>query len=109
MSSEYVTLKPNPGFCVKSTTLQAGSYTPSAQSTPSGNVAIEEPPSRTTISIPNGLKVFINIAWDHNVPPPPEGVEEAVKKAYFEGEDAPDDDVYVPVVVSDGRQDKDKG
>ena len=63
------------------------------------------------ILVPKGLKVFVNIAWDANVPPPPEGSEEVIQKAML-GEDLDDlnpEGWYVPVIVSDGRQDKDKG
>ncbi|KAF8621471.1 hypothetical protein AX15_007764 [Amanita polypyramis BW_CC] len=89
-----VLLSPAPGFCIKSSVLQP-----------------------TVISIKNeqfqvskGLKVFINIAWDKNVPPPPESSEEAIQRA-MQGEDADKrstDGWFVPVVVSEGRQDTDK-
>ncbi|KAF9260415.1 hypothetical protein L218DRAFT_932502 [Marasmius fiardii PR-910] len=76
-----VTLKPIPGFCIKTNTLQ-----------------------------PVGLKLFINIAWDQNVPPPPQASEEAIKRAMSGDLGSLDtgDDYFVPVVVSEGRQDTDK-
>jgi PIH1 N-terminal domain len=61
--------------------------------------------------VQKGLKVFVNIAWDSNVPPPPEGSEEVIQKAML-GEHLDDlnpEGWYIPVIVSGGRQDKDKG
>ncbi|KAG5650153.1 hypothetical protein H0H81_000519 [Sphagnurus paluster] len=79
-SKKPVTLTPRAGFCVKTTTLQ---------------------PAR---AIPVGLKVFVNIAYDDNVPAPPPASEDTIRRA-MNGEE---DTWFVPVVVSDGRQDKDK-
>jgi hypothetical protein len=97
-SKAKITLKPVPGFCVKTATLQPALYEP----LPGDNAKLE--PSEV---IPAGRKVFVNIAWDANVPPPPEGSEQDIKKA-MTGEDT-DDGWFVPVVVSHPRQDKDKG
>ena len=63
------------------------------------------------MAIPKGLKVFVNIAFDMNVPAPPEGSEEAIQKA-MQGEEFDElnpEGWYVPTIVSDGRQDTDKG
>ena len=92
MSLVSVHLKPTPGFTVKSTTLNSSTRF-------------------NGISIPKGLKIFVNIAWDPNVPPPPEGSEDVIQKAML-GEDLDDlnpEGWYVPTIVSDGRQDTDKG
>jgi hypothetical protein len=86
-----VNLNPSPGFTVKSTTLNDALY--------------------NNIPVPKGLKIFVNIAWDKNVPPPPEGSEDVIQKAML-GEDLNDlnpEGWYVPTVVSEGREDKDKG
>jgi hypothetical protein len=84
-------LSPVAGFCIKSSTLQPSVY--------------------ASHSVPAGHKVFINIAWDTNVPAPPNSSEEVIQRA-LKGEDIDQfnpDGWYVPVVVSPGRQDKDKG
>ncbi|KAJ6596766.1 PIH1 family [Mycena sp. CBHHK59/15] len=82
MTRVPVPLKPTAGFCIKSSSLQ-----------------------------PSGRKIFINIAWDPNVPAPPEGNEDAIQRAML-GEDDSDqlnpDAWFVPVVVSDAKQDMDK-
>ena len=67
MSNVPVTLKPLAGFCIKSSTLQSAVYSP--------------PPDNSSIPVPIGLKIFINIAWDPHVPAPPETSEEAIHRA----------------------------
>lgn len=90
MSTSAVTLKPTAGFCVKSTTLQDALYkiTPTLTSrTPVNSSSLLEPSgsSNTNVGagmvIPKGLKVFVNIAWDAGVPPPPEGSEDVIQRA----------------------------
>ncbi|PBK92670.1 hypothetical protein ARMGADRAFT_1013211 [Armillaria gallica] len=76
-TTKRVTLTPQAGFCVKSST--------------NGG---------------NGMKVFINIAWDANVPSPPPASNEVIQRA-MQGEDD-DEGWYVPVVVSEPRGDVDK-
>ncbi|KAK0463181.1 pre-RNA processing PIH1/Nop17-domain-containing protein [Desarmillaria tabescens] len=78
-TTKRVTLSPQAGFCVKSTTIAENGG--------------------------NGMKVFINIAWDANVPSPPPASDEVIQRA-MQGED--DDGWYVPVVVSEPRGDVDK-
>lgn len=78
---------------------------------------LEPKPAATqtrTIQIPVGVKVFLNIAWDTNVPTPPTADEAVVRRAMM-GEDL-DDAIgigegayYVPIVVSEPREDTDKG
>ena len=106
-----VSLAPRPGFCVKSKTLSPGVIYPKP-STDKTNVNLLEP-ATTAIPIPPHYKIFINIAWDANVPPPPEGSEDAIQRAML-GEDQIDEHSnpngwYVPVIVSNPREDKDKG
>jgi hypothetical protein len=80
-----VCLAPKPGFCIKSTALSPGLIRPEQQR--DGDLQ--------PIPIPPHRKVFVNIAWDANVPPPPPPPEDA--------------DLMVPVIVSSPRADKDKG
>ncbi|KAG6820528.1 hypothetical protein H0H93_015699 [Arthromyces matolae] len=91
-----VTLKPLPGFCIKSTTVQSSIF--------------HLPNANEPITIPLAFKIFANIAWDTNVPPPPQGTEEIIQKA-MQGQDVDEqnpDGWYVPVLVSNGRLDTDK-
>ncbi|KAJ7434070.1 pre-RNA processing PIH1/Nop17-domain-containing protein [Mycena latifolia] len=103
-----VSLKPTAGFCLKSSTVQPAVLKVGSAAPPAPN-SLE--PQSTSIAIPKAFKVFVNIAWDPNVPPPPEGNEEAIQRA-MRGEDDPDhlnpDAWFVPVVVSDARRDTDK-
>lgn len=103
-----ITLTPTAGFCVKSTVVQAVKYTPIAQLSNYPNVLEPRP---EPIVIPTGFKIFINLAWESSVPPPPEADEAVIKRA-MEGEDPAMPSThswYVPVVVSEGRLDRDKG
>ncbi|KZT03324.1 uncharacterized protein LAESUDRAFT_729351 [Laetiporus sulphureus 93-53] len=111
MNTIKVSLSPSPGFCVKSIALKAAvcKLTPPLRE-PSSKL---DGPSAVsaTISIPKGVKIFVNIAWDRNVPPPPEGSEDAIQRA-MTGEDEPGEHNekgwFVPLVVSDPREDRDK-
>jgi hypothetical protein len=106
MSKVQVALKPTPGFCIKSATLQPA-VLKLASSVPPGPNSLE--PQSTSLAVPIQRKVFINIAWDSQVPPPPEGNEEAIQRAmYSEDEHLNPDAWFVPVVVSEARQDTDK-
>ncbi|KIM77387.1 hypothetical protein PILCRDRAFT_12029 [Piloderma croceum F 1598] len=110
MSFVSVKLKPSPGFVVKSTTLNDAQYRSHSQALSTPSSTLLEPSSDIGILVPKGLKVFVNIAWDANVPPPPEGSEDVIQKAML-GEDLDDlnpEGWYVPAIVSGGRQDKDK-
>ncbi|KAJ6524476.1 PIH1 family [Mycena capillaripes] len=89
MSKTPVSLKPIAGFCIKSTTIQ--------------------PAVLKDVAVPVHRKIFINIAWDAQVPPPPEGNEEAIHRAmHGEDDDLNPDSWFVPVIVSEPRQDNDK-
>jgi hypothetical protein len=113
-SSSKLTLKPVAGYCVKSTVVQPGFFTPATPSpeiSSGSNVLSPANLSPSEIPIPQGLKVFVNIAWDKNVPPPPEGSEDVIQRA-MQGEDVDEanpEGWYVPVILSPGREDKDKG
>ncbi|KJA14573.1 hypothetical protein HYPSUDRAFT_150220 [Hypholoma sublateritium FD-334 SS-4] len=98
-STIEIQLSPKPGFCIKTSTL-AGAVIP----------AVKESTSPSSPSVPEGLKVFVNIAWDTNVPPSPQGSEEAILRA-IHGEDVEEADAagfYIPAIVSSPREEKDK-
>lgn len=110
-----VDLSPRPGFCVKSSALDSTVCRTSARADGKHKAAASATLFSEEINIPKGTKVFVNVAWDANVPPPPEGSEEAVQKA-MSGEQEVDEEAlvsgrgwFVPVVVSDPRSDVDKG
>jgi len=101
-----VKVQPSAGFCIKSTILQPAIYAVNVCQDVDAGTQTPQP-----LSIPKGFKIFVNIAWDRNVPPPPEGSEEAIQLA-MQGQDVDEynpEGWFVPVVVSDGREDKDKG
>ncbi|KIM41697.1 hypothetical protein M413DRAFT_27292 [Hebeloma cylindrosporum] len=103
-----IELSPKAGFCIKSSTLSPAVLPPPPPPTKPNANLLE--PASGPIPIAKGLKVFVNIAWDANVPPPPEGSEEAIQRA-MQGEDVDEGNPsgwYVPVIVSSGRQDTDK-
>lgn len=53
----------------------------------------------------SGCKLFVNVGWDPNVPLPPDATEETIQDAMLgRGES-----YYVPVIISDIRDDFDKG
>ncbi|KAI0651258.1 pre-RNA processing PIH1/Nop17-domain-containing protein [Trametes meyenii] len=99
-----ISLAPTPGFCIKSSTLNQA--TVALPSSGSDNAA-----SSATTTIAANLKVFVNIAWDKNVPAPPERSEEAIERAVA-GDVSLDtsdpEDWFVPVIVSEPKRDKDK-
>lgn len=117
MDTTRVDLTPKPGFCVKTSALQSAVCRVTGQSllAPLDKPANAIAPVPGTLVIPQGMKVFVNVAWDANVPPPPEGNEEAIQRA-MAGEEEIDEDAiargelwFVPVVVSEPRSDTDKG
>ena len=117
MDTTRVDLTPKPGFCVKTSALQSAVCRVTGQSllAPVDKPANAIAPVPGTLVIPQGMKVFVNVAWDANVPPPLEGNEEAIQRA-MAGEDEIDEDAiargdlwFVPVVVSEPRSDTDKG
>lgn len=133
MSFTQVSLKPSPGFCIKSATLEPG-FLPPPVSPPTNESpqkkAVSSPggllePTAQPIPVPKGMKVFVNICYDKHVPAPPEASEEAIQRAIKgahpdesldenglkEGAnitEKEEEEWYVPVVVSEPRVDKDK-
>jgi hypothetical protein len=112
-----VELSPKPGFCIKSSALDTAVCKLSPSSSPSADSRKDEFATLIpdTIVVPKGVKVFVNVAWDANVPPPPESSEDAIQKAMAgEGEFneealAAGSGWFVPVIVSEPRSDVDKG
>lgn len=116
--STLVKLQPTPGFVIKSVASEPGFYVSSPEESPpqagaSVSNVLEPKAQPRRVVIPKGQKVFLNIAWDLVVPPPPPADEATIQRA-MAGADLDDTDVgtstyYVPVVVSEPREDKDKG
>ncbi|KIK11810.1 hypothetical protein PISMIDRAFT_19213 [Pisolithus microcarpus 441] len=105
-----VTLNPVPGFCVK--TRATNDTVVHASITDGADVSRDTQVNRGSHLIPvtKDLKIFVNIAWDSNVPPPPQGSEEAVQRAMrgLHIDESGPDSWFVPLVVSDARRDSDK-
>jgi hypothetical protein len=78
-------ISPSPGFCIKSKLLHSGFL--------------------NQVALPQGLKVFINVAWSKDLPPPPNGV----KKTLTGDHQTHSDDSSIYAFTSDGRLDTDKG
>lgn len=93
-------LNPVPGFCVKSRATNDALIHLTAS---------DQPPD---VHVTKGLKIFVNITWDPNVPPPPPASDDAIRRA-TQGLDTndsnPEEAWFVPIVLSDARQDSDKG
>lgn len=103
-----VALNPVPGFCVKSKATNVAVVHRTASDPPHD---IHGDTSKSTLPVQKGSKIFVNIAWDANVPPPPPGSEDAIRNA-MQGlgiDESNPDAWFVPVVVSDARPDSDKG
>ncbi|SRR6266404_1958425 len=85
-----VDISPSPGFCIKSKLLRPGSL--------------------NQVALPQGFKVFVNVAWSKDIPPPPDGVlglvtAKPTSDRQADASDRSDD----PIFASDGRLDTDKG
>ena len=110
-----VSLSPSPGFCIKSTTLQPAVCSVTGESAKHSDAAKGAISSSNAFPIPKGQKVFVNFAWDANVPPPPETSEEVIQKAMMGEQEIDDDELmagsawFIPVIVSEPRSDRDKG
>lgn len=102
--SKRVVLSPSAGFVVKTTNQEPGIYSPTVPSDKQPSPTLLEPAQRS-IPVPHGLKIFINIAFDRDVPPPPQSSESDIRKAMV-GDDKTH---FVPIVVSEGREVTDKG
>ncbi|KZP30167.1 hypothetical protein FIBSPDRAFT_1038509 [Athelia psychrophila] len=109
MSSGFTTveLKPTLGFVVKSSTTTPSVLRRSSASEPrTSNLLEPVDPPPTGLPLPTGPKVFINIAWDTHVPPPPPGPEDIIQRAML-GMDEDEYDAaqpeeggyYLPVLV----------
>ena len=100
-SNVTINVSPLPGFCIKSKLLQPGIL-----KVVSTHEQIQEP-----APIPEGLKVFVNIAWSKDVPPPLDGVDKTLKLvAQNPRTDRKiERDGPISVFASDGRLDTDKG
>ena len=94
-SNVTINISPSPGFCVKSKVLHLD--VTSTQHRP--------------VPIAEGLKVFVNIAWSKDVPPPLDGIEKASEFAVHSGRmvSKSEKDTPIPVFASNGRLDTDKG
>ena len=114
MATVSAALAPSPGFCVKSVTLAASDCSLTPPPPPAAGSAPERlvlPTSGTKKTIPKGTKVFVNIAYDANVPPPPDSSEDAIQRA-MRGDELPEGSGggwFVPLVVPAPREDTDKG
>ena len=90
-----VNISPSPGFCVKSKLLH--------------------PAFLNQVALPQGLKVFVNVAWSKDLPPPLDGVKKALELATAtptgDHQTHPINKGESPIYVfaSDGRLDTDKG
>jgi len=103
-----VALNPVPGFCIKS---RATNDTVVHATAPADSQDTQQVTASTLIPVPKGLKVFVNIAWDADVPPPPQGNEDTIQNA-MKGLDIDESSPrgwFVPLVLSDARQEHDKG
>jgi hypothetical protein len=100
-SNVTVNVSPSPGFCIKSKSLQPG-----ALDVPSVHERAQGP-----VPLPQGIKVFVNVTWSKDVPPPLDGVEKALdfaaRSRRMDLKSERDSPIYV--FVSDGRPDADKG
>jgi hypothetical protein len=97
-SNVTINISPSPGFCIKSKVLHLDATSTREQT--NGPVPISE-----------GLKVFVNIAWSKDVPPPLDGIEKASGFAAHSGRivSKSEKDSPIPVFASNGRVDTDKG
>ncbi len=91
-SNVTINISPSPGFCIKSKVLH-----------------LEQ--THRPLPISEGLKVFVNIAWSKDVPPPLDGIEKASGFAAHSGRivSKSERDSPIPVFASNGRLDTDKG
>ncbi|KAH9964955.1 hypothetical protein BC827DRAFT_1322316 [Russula dissimulans] len=96
-----VNVSPSPGFCIKSNLLQPGIL----------HVISSYEPTRASVPVPQGRKVFVNIAWSKDVPPPLDGVEKVIEFATRSRQTdlKNETDAPISVFVSSGRLDTDKG
>ncbi|KAG9007412.1 hypothetical protein FRB94_001284 [Tulasnella sp. JGI-2019a] len=114
--TKRVTLNPKAGFVVKTTSVEDGIYKTllgPTNSPPSDSVIEPSSSNTTVVKVTKGYKIFLNLCYDHAVPPPPERTEDQIRKAMLgadlDGLNGPGQHAYfVPVIVSDGRPVTDK-
>jgi hypothetical protein len=96
-SNVTINISPSPGFCIKSKVLHLDATSTYKQ-------------KHRPVPISEGLKVFLNIAWSKDVPPPLDGIEKASEFAARSGRivSKSERDSPIPVFASDGRLDTDK-
>jgi hypothetical protein len=92
-SNVTINVSPSPGFCVKSKVLY-----------PNTHVQTNRP-----VPISQDLKVFVNIAWSKDVPPPLDGIGKPSDFVAHSRRKDLKSDSPIPVFPSDGRLDTDKG
>jgi hypothetical protein len=97
-SNVTVDVSPSPGFCLKSKLLQPGVL----------NVGHTHEQGQGPVPIPEGLKVFVNIAWSKDVPSHVENVIASVAHNSLTDRKVQGDSP-ISVFASDGRLDTDKG
>ena len=92
-SNVTINVSPSPGFCVKSKVTSAPAQT------------------HRPVPISQGLKVFVNIAWSNDVPPPLDDTGKTSEyPAYGRRMELKNErDSPIPAFASDGRVDTDKG
>ena len=98
-SNATINISPSPGFCIKSKVLHLDATSTHEQ-------------THRPVPISEGLKVFVNIAWSNDVPPPPDGIEKAFGFAAHSGRkmvSKNEKDSPIPAFASNGRLDTDKG
>ncbi|KAF9451321.1 hypothetical protein P691DRAFT_808071 [Macrolepiota fuliginosa MF-IS2] len=98
-----IDLVPTPGFCIKSSVVNPATLAP--QIPPASGDSLLEP--AVPIVVPAGRKIFVNICYDQNVPPPPPADEEVIQRA-INAQEHDDQTFYVPVVISQPKQELDK-
>lgn len=115
---DYVTFTPKPGFVVKSSTLHDGFYhhdpsgfVPQAEAGSSATSTITRTNYASRTSVPSNRKIFINIAYVSEVPPPPIEDDAVIHRALLGQvqQDESQPEYFIPVLAGFGREDKDKG
>ena len=61
------------------------------------------------LAITQVRKVFVNVAWDANVPLPLDASNDEIQRAMAAADDHNTNPWFIPVIVSEPRTDLDKG
>jgi hypothetical protein len=91
-SNVTINISPLPGFCIKSKVLH-----------------LDATSTHRPGPVSEGLKVFVNIAWSQDVPPPLDGIEKASEFTAHNERIVTEKESSIPVFASNGRLDTDKG